>query len=125
MNLESKITSFELSKKLYDLGWRIQTEFLWTKICHNWSINHYQEYLRKQAIVAKVIPAVLACELEKIIPERYCVRKYGIFYVPVKATDEGLHMFPSIKESTLANVYAVLLIYLTKNGYVEARAEGE
>jgi len=132
MNLKNKVTNKELSKKIWDLGWRLRTEFYWVDVFENlegneecWQIHHIG-WFNDQKESYHPIPAPLACEIMKILPSDFSVHntnqgfevcEYKQELLPYKELLYTCKCFTVA--DTEANAIAKTLIYLTERGRIK------
>ena len=117
MTIKEKVASRELSEKLWKLGYRLESEFYYTK---------------KGEIVSKIgscrpddISAPLPVELAEILPDGLDYGK-NVYKPKEKAFYCSWHKEHAYYSTNLANSLAKMLIWLTMNGLIkpqEARDE--
>jgi hypothetical protein len=133
MNIEQKVASLELSRGLFELGWKLETEFIWI---------HNTIALRKHYAEGKdTVRAPLACEIGEVLPtqidrlEFFSTYQYfEILNEKIKGDDIQLkrkRIWRAVyrhktegcmklqEDTTEANARAKMLIHLTKQGLVK------
>jgi hypothetical protein len=146
MEISQKVTNKELSKKIWDLGWKLDTEFWWVEWHGGYAKSHmsYEKSLKWElryksniGLDQNKVPAPLACELGEVLPAwkfikgRGCslsIYKIGSAFdnekrwvVEYRVDEDGIdsYLIKRIKDRNLANTLSKMLIYLTKQGLVK------
>ena len=138
MKPEDQVASLEFSRKLYDLGWRLDTHFYWYEqvggiVCDRecvgeWIIRTHEDVGVKG--FGKYIPAPTVAELLEVLPKAYPGVKHSelilychsgtLSYVAVyEDIDNNMVNNSDSHGDTLANALAAMLIFLTEKGIVK------
>jgi hypothetical protein len=130
MNLESQVCSFELAKRLKELGVKQDSLCYWNSIDTPWYLIVFYDEV-SECSADFIISAFTATELAEMLPykiedcpiiiDRPFSNMWGVLYRPIgsKIIDMVKGYFLLTSDENLANALAKMLIYLLENGLVK------
>ncbi len=114
MKIENHVTSFELSKRLKELGVNKDSYFCWRKYAAN------NTYYLSDSPHGDAYPAYLASELGEMIPPGFSIKRCTLVYeIKYVGGERYYSNISPLVEKTLSNLCALLIIYLLENGLIK------
>jgi hypothetical protein len=135
MRLEDQVVNLDLSKRLKELGVKVESYFHWLEL--PWKpgahiLRHFDEF--RDAENYSTYPTYTVAELGEMLPykietinDRYEFwerKKYEWFKVTYKASQHQYHPLVGFEDKNEANARAHLLIYLLENKLIEQPGKG-
>lgn len=119
MKLSDKVVSLEIAQKLYDMGVRIETEFVWC-------VKREKTFLTREENIAGgwhyIYPAPLACEILDVLPEYIVDGRYALFFRITKSKDIFMVAYTNFHRKDnkkLSDALALMLIHLLENNLIK------
>jgi hypothetical protein len=125
MNLEQKVTSLELSKKLNELGVKQESLFYWDKpLLRDEYLLVYEETIHSYG---NRYSAFTASELLELFPTDYEIKKIKVTYDNgksyseyfIKHEDDGIDSSETFYDTNICNALAKMLIHLIEKGSIK------
>ena len=143
MTIENHVTSFELSKKLFELGvkkplymWVIATHEKESEIKPHIQLNHGEEY-RKNVLVTDgwsltTYPAFLTTELTEILPNHFLIDGKTCCFLEINSDDSApwhvnyenhaVNMrYLRFSDDFLSNAIAKMVVHLIENNIIKVK----
>ena len=129
MNIESQVTSLELSKKLKEIGVKQESEnyFHYCEECKNEYENYKGEFLDYKGH-SESTSVFTIYELLEIIP-----KEINYYFLHINNIDDEWYIYyedaygtlnsKQTSDKSMANSLAMMIIYLVENGFMEVKIE--
>ena len=122
--IQNHVVSLDLSKKLVEMGIKIESEYWWIKIGNTWKVMVVDFSCDVRCMDNEKYPAPLASELGEVLPHGYHVwysdgdgiDAWCCVYFSEPELDCSYEHF--ITADTMPNAMAKMLIYLKEKGLI-------